>query len=148
MQTVLQALLADFANRLALTLPETSTFPLCMHFDDVAVNFDYQSDNPQTLLLHTSLGEVPKTHELELYRALLEANLFWSGTGGATIGVNSATREATLAYQFDFSQMRGDALLATVEQFVVLTELWLRFVDEFVKNDPSVSSSGKFRMTA
>ena len=51
------------------------------------------------VVLHSELGEVPAEREIEVYRILLEANVMWSGTGDATLAVNSATRQALLCYR-------------------------------------------------
>ena len=117
-----------------------------LSFDDITVTFDLRSKQPNALLIYTSLGSVPAEHELSLYRAFLEANLFWSGTADATIGVNSATREAIIAYSIDLSAITGENLVVLVEQFTVLTELWLRLIENPASAKDIQDRTSKFKL--
>lgn len=129
MQDKLQRLCSDFFSRLGLESPKAFDFPLQIRVDDIAITFEYDTKKPDSLIIHTALGVLPAEHELALYRAFLDANLFWTGTADATIGVNSSTREAVIAYAFDYRDMNGERLVVLVEQFTILTELWLRFIE-------------------
>lgn len=142
----LEPLFSDFAKHLGLTLPQPFELPLRLSFDDITVTFDQRSKQPNALLIYTSLGSVPVEHELSLYRAFLEANLFWSGTADATIGVNSATREAIIAYSIDLSAITGENLVVLVEQFTVLTELWLRLIENPASAKDIQDRTSKFKL--
>ncbi len=146
MSIQIDSLFVDFARCLGIEAPNPLVFPLKMRFDDIIVAFEQRSDRPNFLLIHTSLGIVPIEHESTLYRAFLEANLFWSGTADATIGVNSATREAIIAYSFDFREIKGESLLMLVEQFTLLTELWLRFIESPPEAKQIKDMASKFKL--
>ena len=80
------------------------------------------------LLMYASLGTVPERRELEVYRAILEGNLLWSATGDATIGVNSATREALIAYRMPLDGLNGEGLARMAGHFVEIAANWRDFV--------------------
>lgn len=85
-------------------------------------------EGQDSIVLHSELGEVPAEREVEVYRVLLEANLMWSGTGEATIGVNSATRQAVVCYRLETKDLEGPAFVAVVAAFVQLAGGWREVV--------------------
>lgn len=128
MSANLHVLFEELARSLSMALPSPLQSPLQLKLDDIAIEQDEAI--PGTLVIHRSLGIIPLLRETEISRALLEANLFWSGTGEATIGVNSETREAVIAYRADYRAMKVEGLRALLEQFAVLSEVWRRFIEE------------------
>ncbi len=81
---------------------EVSGIHLTLHYDNRSLRED--------LIITADLGLVPPEAELEAYRAFLEGNLLWSGTADATIGVNSDTREALMAYRTSLEDLDGKSL--------------------------------------
>jgi hypothetical protein len=130
MSTNLHTLFDELARSMSMHLPSPLEFPLQLNLGDVAIAIEHDEAMPGTLVVYRSLGVVALSRETEISRALLEANLFWSGTGDATIGVNSETREAVIAYRVDYREMKVEGLAALVEQFAVLSEVWRRFIEE------------------
>src|SRR5689334_15401002 len=52
-----------------------------------------------TLTLFARLGTVPHGHRAAVNAHLLDANLFWQGTRGATLGADIETHEIVVARQ-------------------------------------------------
>lgn len=130
MYSVLESHIADLLKQFCISQPEELLFPFEVLFEHVGVTFDYKQDSPGKLFLYASLGCVKESTKLVAYESLLDANLLWCGTGGATIGVNSQTLEATIAYSFDFSNVAAGGLIKLLEQFVALVVLWRCFIAE------------------
>ena len=69
----------------------------------------------ETLILHHLVGIVPQENRQEILEQLLEANLFWSGTKGATISIERRSssvfvmRSITL-YDSDGRPLTGEDL--------------------------------------
>lgn len=89
----------------------------------VVISREHREDE-DSIVLHSELGEVPAEREVEVYRVLLEANLMWSGTADATIGVNSATRQAVACYRLETKDLEGPRFVAVVAGFVQLARGW------------------------
>jgi len=94
---------------------------------DVVISLDRRTGE-DSIVVHSQLGEVPAQRELEVYRILLEANVMWSGTGDATLAVNSATRQALLCYRMAMKDLDGPGFVAMVSAFVELARSWRDFI--------------------
>lgn len=95
-------------------------FPVTIASDD--------RSGQEDVVLSAQLGTVPAARELEVYRLLLEANVFWSGTADATLGVNSATREAILCYRRPAEGLAGKDMAGLLGAFVQIAENWRNFI--------------------
>lgn len=106
-----QKLIKMFGVNIGVSSLEPHPQGLCsLRFDD-RVTIDLEYNEEQNALLLSSLVGVLKPKESELFSdELLEANLLWGGTGGATIGVDPASLTVFLCYQ---EQLKGVSL----EQF-------------------------------
>ena len=116
---------------------------------DVVISLD-QRTGPDSIVLHSGLGKVPAQRELEVYRILLEANMMWSGTGDATLAVNSATQDALLCYRMlPMKDLEGPGFVAGVSAFVELARGWRDFIvaaaDEDVSADKIPLQAGMIR---
>jgi hypothetical protein len=90
-------LLATFGKTLTLdglAFGEDDTCVLLFD-DDLAVTIEF--DEPEARLVFSIfLDELPEEGSEPLLRELLAANLYWLGTGGATVGLQSSTRALML----------------------------------------------------
>jgi len=93
----------------------------------LVISLDRRSD-ADAVVLYCELGEVPTEREIEVYRILLEANMMWSGTGDATLAVNSATRQALLCYRLPTTGVEGPAFIGVVAAFATLARSWRDFI--------------------
>lgn len=128
MSTTLHTLFDALARSLSLNLPSPLQFPLELTLNDIAIAIEHEEHIPGSLVIHRSLGVIPLSRETEISRVLLEANLFWSGTSDATIGVHSETRQAVIAYRFDYHAIEAEGLSALIEQFSAVSEVWRQFI--------------------
>ena len=103
-----QKLIKMFGENIGVSSLEPHPQGLCSlrFYDRVTIDLEYNEE--QNALLLSSLVGVLKPKESELfYDELLEANLLWGGTGGATIGVDPASLTVFLCYQ---EQLKGVSL--------------------------------------
>lgn len=90
--------------------------------------------NPHTgiVTLFTRLGRVPDQHRAAINERLLDANLFWQGTRGATIGADIDTHEIVIEKQADSAHLDGPGLIAVVDNFQRAAEAWRRYLADLV----------------
>jgi hypothetical protein len=81
------------------------------------------------IIVHARLGEVPEARELEVYRVLLEANVLWSATSDATLGVNSETRQAILCYRTPLAGLEPKAFALMLGVFIEVATNWANFIE-------------------
>lgn len=79
-------------------------------------------------VIYADLGAVPAEKAGDIHRNLLEANLFWAGTGSATIGLHPETGHAILAYQTPMADLTGASLAVAATQFAKIAAYWQRFI--------------------
>ncbi len=93
-------LLKDLGNNIGLPDLKPSSAGLCsLRFDD-KVTIDLECSEETGALTFSSILGTLAAHEADaFYPQLLEANLLWGGTGGATLGVDRATLSVFLCYQ-------------------------------------------------
>lgn len=97
----------------------------CCLSTDTDTHLQFQL-NPQTglLTLFSSLGVVDGEHGSVLASHFLHANLFWQGTGGATIGVDASDRQAVIARRVTIDRLDGPHFIALVDAFMRMVEAW------------------------
>ena len=113
----------------------------CLFVDDVALNLEYDEEGNR-LLLYTRLGEAPERGRESFYETLLDANLFWKGTGGATIGLDKETGGVLLAYGFDLDGTSLADFKTVVENFVNIAETWIGRVRDFEPEEKGEAPPG------
>ncbi len=108
------------------------------------LEFDH---NQAELHIYSVLAAVPDTVEARerLYGVLLEANLFFRGTGGGTLGVDPASAEIILSRTLQISGISHHAFLESLEIHVNVADTWLdrlaRLDDEFLLTSASGTGS-------
>ncbi len=115
---------------------------------DVIISLDRRTGQ-DSIVVHSGLGKVPAQRELEVYRILLEANVMWSGTGDATLAVNSDTQEALLCYRMlPLKDLEPPGFVAGVSAFVELARNWRDFIaasGEEISADKIPQNAGMIR---
>lgn len=93
-------LLKDLGKSVGLPDLKPGNQGLCsLRFDD-RVTIDLESNEDSGALIFSSIVGTLAQHEADaFYPLLLEANLLWAGTGGATLGVDPATLSVFMCYQ-------------------------------------------------
>lgn len=124
------ALLEDTCRHLGVAEPAPVIDSGMLNIDGVDVYFDLR-DVPlaPNVVIYAQLGAVPPEAPAEVLRNLLEANLLWAGTGGATIGLHPDTHMAVLAYSMPFEGLTGESLAVALPQFATIAAFWRRFLD-------------------
>lgn len=93
-------LLKDLGKSVGLPDLKPSSDGLCsLRFDD-RVTIDLECSEERGALIFSSIvGTLLPYQAPKVYPELLEANLLWVGTGGATLGVDPATLSVFMCYQ-------------------------------------------------
>ena len=109
--------------------------------------------NPHTgiVTVFTQLGKVPDEHRAAVNEWLLDANLFWQGTRGATIGADIENHEIVIEKQVDSAHLDGADLVAFVDSFQRTAEAWRGYLADLVASleagDASFGRSARSLMT-
>lgn len=107
----------------------------CLGFDDkIVLHIQYNKEN-DVLMLFSQIGTIDEDKTSAIYPRLLKANLFWQGTGGATIGVDDESREVLMSYQISMAFMDFHKFQELLEGFVNTVELWINTLDAVQKGD-------------
>lgn len=101
----------------------------CLGFDDKIITHLQYSDANEVLMLFAQLGVIDEDKVNDIYPRLLKANLFWQGTGGATIGVDDETREVLISYQTSMQFMDFPKFQELLEGFINTAELWINTLE-------------------
>ncbi len=101
----------------------------CLGFDDkIIVHLQYNEEN-EVLMLFGQLGEIKEEWAEQLYPRILKANMFWQGTGGATLGVDDETREIMMSYQIGIRFLDFPKFQELLEGFINTAELWINTLE-------------------
>ena len=76
------------------------------------------------LSLSSEVGRIPDALAPAWYPNLLEANAFWIGTGGATLGLHQATGSVILAYREPLRGLTAEYLSGLFDDFVTTAQIW------------------------
>jgi hypothetical protein len=126
-----QTLLTALADRLGVgpvTADDDHVSVFSFGEIDVLVSADDQS-----LTIFARLGEAPRG-DAEFLESLLEANLFWQDTGGATLSLEPFSRMVLLALRW--TPVQADSLEA-LESAIV----WTRTIDRLRRDSASALST-------
>lgn len=121
----LQALLNELGQRMGLSqLPFDADGGCALELDQrMIVSLQYR-ETENELWLYADLGPVSRRSPA-FYEKLLQANLFWQQTSGATLSLSGdAPPHAVLARPLHWMPMDGTSFGAAVEAFVDTVESW------------------------
>lgn len=119
------ALIEDTCRQLGIDDPKPLAESGVFVIDGVDVYMDYRDAAFEaSVVIYAELGTVGEDASPEMLRNLLEANLLWAGTGGATIGLHPDTRAAVLAYSMPFEGLTGTGVAAAMAQFAQVAAFW------------------------
>ncbi|MGI6246774.1 MAG: type III secretion system chaperone [Pseudochelatococcus sp.] len=123
-------LIVGLAREAGIILSGTIESPVEFRYDGlpVVISEDLRSGVSE-VIVHAQLGEVPREHELEVYRILLEANVLWSATADATLGVNSDTRQVIICYRMPLAGLEPESFAAVIRFFVDVARKWADFIE-------------------
>jgi hypothetical protein len=101
---------------------------------ELVVNFDYYQDD-DSLVLYTTLGEIPDDLRYELYEELLRANFFWEVTGGMTLSINPDATHALLCTSIPADGLDAQDLTALIRRIADISAKWSARVAEIAAED-------------
>jgi hypothetical protein len=91
-----------------------------------------QLDGDETvgdLIFFVVLGTPDAAQFNRIARILLEANNFWVGTGGCTLGVQQDSGAVTLCGRIALDELSGETLAGLLDGFVDTATFWKAFVN-------------------
>jgi hypothetical protein len=137
-------LLTDFGNAMGLDgLSLDDSGYCCLSFDDVLVNME-SVDGSSRVLLYSSLGALPEDAGPAVCRQLLEANYFFLGTAGATIGLDGTTGAVAMTRVVDVAGMAVLDWEAVIKAFVDAAESCSGLFDAAPAADAPVAPPSRF----
>lgn len=97
---------------------------------DLSIGFNVEGDEENgSILLFTSLGlPAPELGRERLMQLMLEANAFWVGTGGCTLGLQAHTGAVLVCARAPLALCDAPALAVVVEAFSDVALLWREIV--------------------
>lgn len=98
-------------------------------FDEVEVHLQFDPVNDD-LLLFTPLGQLNDDARPTGAELLLQANLFWSGTGGATLAMQPGDHAVMLHDRQAAAALDDTGLERWIETFVSVAEQWVGIINE------------------
>lgn len=129
MATVYESTLLDLANHIGLPSPELLPDTQELIIGDHAVGFAFDAHDVNEpvagdILFFCTLGNVAAEREVNLYRLLLEANNLWSGTGGATLGMQRDTGMITLSARLPLEGLEAPHFAEVLDAFADTADFW------------------------
>ncbi|MDR3144288.1 MAG: type III secretion system chaperone [Puniceicoccales bacterium] len=99
-------------------------------FDDkVVLNIELDEEK-ELLIIYSYIGEIPFEGRETIFETLLESNLFWKNTQGATIGIDKQTQTVVLAFPMELPLKRKENFEERLALFVDITESWIARLEE------------------
>lgn len=99
---------------------------MSMTVDGAELYLVWDDSEPDKLSLKAPIGQVDleNAKHMPILTILLEANFEFSGTRGATIGVNSSSGEVCLFYQLHCVEVSQDALAQLLMEYSNVVKIW------------------------
>jgi len=144
MNTQFTDLLASFGKTVGIDNLTHDEGYCCLFFDEVVVNLE---ERDGILFLYTTVGQLPENGREKLYAALLNANCFYKGTQGATLGADEKAGIVMLSYQTVLSVLDDATFEKIVENFVNVADTWTTKVGELSRESvPTTAAAGQGMM--
>jgi Tir chaperone protein (CesT) family len=87
----------------------------------VHLQFDPTSE---AVTVYATAGQLPDAGRAEALELLMAANLFWQGTGGATLGLNQADGSVVAAQRVALTGLAAHPLMAIVQSVADVAATW------------------------
>jgi len=98
-----------------------------------------------TIVLHHLIGTLPVSNRFEILEQLFEANLFWSGTNGATISMERDTSAIIIAralaiYTSNGKLLTGERLGEAIAALASASSYWKALLENQDMESPEATS--------
>ena len=110
------------------------------------MNFQYL-EHERSLMVFAEIGLVNEEKQLSIYQRLLEANLFWQETNGATIGLAAGDRVVVLVKKCSVVSMTGIELAEFIEEMIATLEYWKNNLTTWNEEEQSEVTVGNKAMS-
>jgi hypothetical protein len=102
-------------------------------FDDRTVlNMDLDEEG-EKLVVFAYVGEVPLDAREMAFEKILEANFFWSGTNGGTLGLDKKSQSLVLAKAFELPLKHPEGFEESLAAFVDTVEKWIDIIEKITE---------------
>ena len=120
--------LREFATHVGLDPAELLSTEEVL-IDGIAVGLQLDGDpDVGDLVFFAVLGTPEAAQSARIAQTLLEANNFWVGTGGCTLGLQRETGAVTLCGRVAVDELGGASLATMLDGFVDTAQFWRAFV--------------------
>ena len=125
-----EQLLREFARNVGLEPVEDFLRIQEVAVDDtvVSLSLEEEENKPAVILLFTDLGAPSVAQQDDVYRHLLEGNMLWSGTDGATLGLHGESGKVVLAVRHPLADLNAERFETHISDFVDTAERWREIV--------------------
>ncbi len=131
-----QALVAELGQSLgAAGLSAGDDGYVGLKIDEIDIHIQYETEG-DAVVLFARLQEIEPDRRDAIYSMLLAANLFWSGTRGATFSADFYTGRVFLADRRPRATLDLEALTGWIEQFADVTGHWRARIDAASEGGP------------
>jgi hypothetical protein len=119
----LDEVLAAFGNEVGMEGLATDENGVCLLVFDGRTTIHMLGDpSSQSLVVWSNLGALPSESADRVLRSLMQANLFWNGTGGATLGLMPEDDQVVLSIRRPLEGLGAAALRDVIELMVEQAE--------------------------
>lgn len=123
-QSLFSQFLLELGTRLNLHKIQPDEQGYCaIAFDEVVIHLQYIEDKLEIIAFST-IGELSSDYRETILESLLQANLFWQETHGATFAIESETEQIFIQERFSLGQNDFNQFLVWLEQFTQTSEHW------------------------
>jgi hypothetical protein len=133
-----QGVISEFGGRLGA--PEMAADDegyVGLTFDGVETHLQYDAERDEVVAF-TRLVEVDAERAAEVYGMLLGANMFWQGTGGATLSVEPDSGMAFMADRRSLASLSVEELNDWIEPFLDMAAMWRKRITDANAGGPLV----------
>lgn len=132
-----EELVTNFCHTTGFDTPQSLLDAGEVLVDEIAVSLFFEPEiADDDLVLYSDIALRPHETDPLLLQRLLEANMFWSGTGGATIGMHPETGRIGLATRLPVNDPDGYWLVQALYRFSTMTKYWREFFEQHKKGIP------------
>jgi len=136
-----QALVAELGRSLgAADLSAGDDGYVGLKIDEIDIHIQYETEG-DAVVLFTRLQEIEPDRRDAIYSMLLAANLFWSGTQGATFSADFYTGRVFLADRRPRAALDLEALTGWIERFADVAGHWRARIDAASEGGPLVDGA-------
>jgi hypothetical protein len=127
----MQVLLKDLGVTVGVPDLEFDENGYCVvYLDEIQINMELGEED-ESLFFYTHVGEVPEDGRPEFYEMLLDANWFYKGTAGATLGIDKDSSVVSIIYRASTTELDTEKFQKIIENFANLSENWMSRITEF-----------------